>query len=78
MVRWSTLVPWRRRRPSRGELIDRKHALEHEIRSLAADVRRRRSRNEPVADAEARLAGLRSRQYQIRLAIDRAEPEIDS
>ncbi len=75
MVRWSWLAPWRRRRPSRAELIDRKHALEHEIRSLAADVERRRARNQPTGDADARLARLRSRHYQTRLAIDRAEPE---
>jgi hypothetical protein len=66
MVRW-----WKRRRPSRQELIDRKHQLDGEIRSLAAEVRRRRSRGEDVTGLEARLGGLRRRHYETRLEIDR-------
>jgi hypothetical protein len=68
-------MPWPRHPPTRAELIDRKHALEHEMRALATDLERRRSRGESVGDAEGRLARLRSRHYQTRLAIDRAEPE---
>ena len=45
------------------------------MRALATDLERRRSRSESVGDAEGRLARLRSRHYETRLAIDRAEPE---
>ena len=62
---------WRQRRPSRRELIDRKHRLDGEIRSLAAEVRRRRGRGEDVSGLETRLVGLRRRHYQTRLEIDR-------
>ncbi|MDJ0955079.1 MAG: hypothetical protein QNJ81_15475 [Acidimicrobiia bacterium] len=62
---------WRRRRPSRQELIDRKHALAGEIRSLTAEVERRRSRGEAVADLEQRLASLRHQHHETRLRIDR-------
>ena len=72
---------WRKRaRPSRQQLIERKHQLEGEIRLLAAEVRRRRQRGAPVTDLEAKLSGLRHRHHQTRLEIDRAaqQPSHDS
>lgn len=55
----------------RSELIDRKHRLEGEIRSLSREVERRRSAGRDVADMEARLASLQYQHHQTRLAIDR-------
>ncbi|MDX2343185.1 MAG: hypothetical protein QNL12_05325 [Acidimicrobiia bacterium] len=68
MMRWP-----RRRRPTRSELIDRKHQLEGEIRALAADVKRSRNRGAPVDELEARLATMRHQHHQIRLRIDRTK-----
>lgn len=56
---------------TRSDLIDRKHQLEGEIRSLAGEIRRRRSRGAAVDDLEARLAALRHKHHQTRLQIDR-------
>ncbi|NNC79252.1 MAG: hypothetical protein HKN94_03775 [Acidimicrobiales bacterium] len=64
---------WRRPRPKRAELIDRKHALAGEISMLAGEVRRLRSRGQPTGAAERRLEQLRSQHYQTRLEIDQAE-----
>ena len=65
---------WRKRAaPTRRQLIERKHQLEGEIRMLAAEVRRLRSRGADVASHESRLGRLRSEHHQTRLAIDRAE-----
>ena len=68
------MLRWRRNRPTRAELIDRKHELEGQIRTLAADVERRRARGQSAADVEHRLAGLRARHYRTRQEIDRADP----
>jgi len=62
---------WRRARPKRQELIDRKHQLAGEIRSLTAEVNRRRARREPIGHLEQRLAKLRHDHHQTRLRIDR-------
>jgi hypothetical protein len=56
---------------SRETLIERKHLLEGEITTLAAEVRRRRQRGEAVDRLEARLTKLRNEHSQTRLAIDR-------
>jgi hypothetical protein len=67
---------WRRRaQPSRQQLIDRKHQLEGEIRSLAAEANRRRKRGEPVTDLERRLETTRQRHHETRLRIDRTGRE---
>ena len=57
---------------SRIDLIERKHALEGEIRVLAAEVRRMRSRGIDVGSHESQLDRLRSEHHETRLAIDRA------
>lgn len=62
---------WRRRRPSRAELIERKHRLEGEINALTAEVRRQQRAGEATAELEASLARLRDRHYRTRLEIDR-------
>lgn len=64
----------RRRPPTRAALIERKHALDGQIRMLAADIERRRARNEPTGQAENRLAQLRDLHYRTRLEIDRTDP----
>ena len=64
----------RRRQPTRAELIDRKHQLEGEIRTQAAEIRRLRAQNKPTAHAESRLDRLRDLQYRTRQEIDRADP----
>ncbi|MGI9604763.1 MAG: hypothetical protein ACR2P0_01360 [Acidimicrobiales bacterium] len=64
---------WRRPRPRRSELIDRKHRLAGEISMLNAEVRRLRASGRPTGDAERRLEQLRSEHYRTRLEIDRAE-----
>ena len=72
---------WRKRvRPSRQQLIAHKYQLEGEIRSLAAEVRRRRQRGAPVTDLEAKLSRLRHRHHQTGLEIDRTsgQPSPDS
>ena len=66
---------WRRRRPGRAELIDRKHRLAGEITMLSAEVRRLQARGQPSAVAERRLEQARSRHYQTRLEIDQADPD---
>lgn len=69
MRRW-----WQRSRPSRQELIQRKHQLAGEIRALGAEVERRRAQGEEVGDKERRLASLRHLHHQTRLEIDRTGP----
>jgi hypothetical protein len=68
---------FRRRRPTgptRQELIDRKHELEGEIRSIAGEVQRQRSRGRDVAELEAQMARLRDQHHQTRMQIDRTAP----
>lgn len=65
----------RRKPPTRAALIERKHELDAQIRVLAADVERRKARNESTAGAEARIAHLRNLHYSTRLEIDRADPD---
>lgn len=69
MKRWP-----RRKQPTRAELIERKHALEGEIRMLASEVEQRRARGAATAGAEGRLSRLRSLHYRTRQEIDRADP----
>ena len=64
----------KRRRPGRAALIERKHQLEGEINVLSAELHRRRRRGDPTSDVEKRLEQARSRHFQTRLEIDRAEP----
>jgi hypothetical protein len=66
MMRWL-----RRQRPTRQELIDRKHHLEGEIRMLASEVAKQRARGVDVDQLEARLARMRHQHHQTRLQIDR-------
>lgn len=70
------MLSWfkKRHRPGRRELIERKHRLEGEINMLAAELRRLRSSGQDTSDIERRLESARSRHYQTRLDIDRAEP----
>lgn len=63
----------RRRRPTRTELIDKKHTLEGEISGVAADVQRAQRLGRNTGELETRLTRLRDEHYQTRLAIDRAE-----
>ena len=65
----------RRKRPARGQLVERKHLLEGEIATLRAELRRRRRRNQDTADIERRLARAQQRHYQTRLEIDRTAPD---
>jgi hypothetical protein len=55
-------------------LIERKHALDGQIRILATEIERRRARNEPIARAENSLNHLRDLHYRTRQEIDRADP----
>lgn len=64
----------RRKNPTRAELIERKHELEGQIRTLAAELRRLEARNETTARVESELGRLRNRHYQTRQQIDRAAP----
>ena len=41
---------------------------------LAAEIKHRNARNEPTAEAKARIAHLRDLHYNTRLEIDRADP----
>ena len=66
---------FRRREPTRAELIDRKHQLDGEIRMLAAEVKRLRARGVDTAAKEVRLRKLRSDHHATRLQIDRTAPE---
>ena len=61
-----------RRKPTKAELVEKKHRLEGEINVLSAEVRRRRSRGESTAETERRLERARTLHYQTRLEIDRA------
>ncbi len=70
MVRWA-----RRKPPTRTALIERKHELDGQIRRLAAEIERRKARNEPTAEAENRIGRLRNLHYKTRLEIDRADPK---
>ncbi len=74
---YDDLMGLSRSRPSesRERLIERKHALEGEITTLAAEVRRLRRRGEPVDRLEVRLTRLRNDHFQTRLAIDRARSQ---
>jgi hypothetical protein len=65
----------RRRRPSRAELVERKHRLEGEINVLRSELRRRRGRGQPTADVERRLAQAQQQHLQTRLEIDRTAPD---
>ena len=70
VVRWP-----RRKPPPRAALIERKHELDGRIRALAAEIERRRARDEPTGRAENRIGRLRDLHYRTRLEIDRADPE---
>ena len=63
---------WKRRSPTRSELIERKRRLQEQINAAAAEVRRLQNAHQPTEGAEARLAELRDEFVQTRLAIDRA------
>lgn len=65
----------RRRKPTRTELIERKHRLEGEINTLQAELRRQSMRGDDTALTESRLARARQRHYETRLEIDRASPD---
>lgn len=65
---------FRRKQPTRAELIERKHHLNGEIRMLRAEIRQLRARNEGTSDVETRLNRLQSLQYRTRHEIDRSEP----
>jgi len=71
-------MAWRRkrRRPTRAELVERKHQPESQINVLAAEVKRRRNRGEPTGDVQARIDHLWSRHYQTRLEIDQTDPDM--
>jgi len=73
-MRWLKSLRPRRPQPGRAELIDRKHRLEGEISMLAAEVRRLRTSGRPTGDVTPRLEKARSKHYQTRLEIDRADP----
>ncbi len=55
-------------------MIERKHALDGQIRMLATEIERRRARNEPIGQAENSLDHLRNLHYRTRHEIDRADP----
>jgi hypothetical protein len=65
----------RRKRPSRSELVERKHRLEGEINVLRSEMRRRRGRGQSTGDVERRLARAQQQHVQTRLEIDRTAPE---
>ena len=62
---------FRRKKPTRDELIERKHQLDGEIRMLAAEVKRLKARGADATAQEARLSVLRSNHHKTRLQIDR-------
>lgn len=64
---------WKRRSPGRRELVAQKRRLEDEIRAATADLRGAQRRGTDTGVVERRLAELRDRHYQTRLAIDRAD-----
>ena len=64
----------RRTKPRRAELIERKHQLEGEIRSLEAELGRLEARSASTAGVQRRLDRLRDQQYRTRHEIDRADP----
>lgn len=66
---------FRRKRPSRAELIDRKHRLEGEINVLRSELRRRRHRGVDTSDVEHRLTQAQRHHHQTRLEIDRTAPD---
>ena len=59
---------------TRAELIERKHRLAGEIRSLEAERRQLAARHQPTAGVESRLDQLRNQHYRTRQEIDRADP----
>ena len=61
-------------KPTRAELIDRKHRLSGEIRAVTAALRRLEAQNGSTARLQGRLEQLQNLQYQTRQEIDRAEP----
>ena len=65
----------RRRRPSRVELVDRKHRLEGEINVLRGELRRLLKRGHDTAAVEHRLARAQQQHYRTRLEIDRTAPD---
>lgn len=65
----------RRKRPSRAELIERKHRLEGEINVLRAELRSRMQRGDDTAAIERRLTQAQRRHYETRLEIDRTGPD---
>ena len=64
----------RRTQPTRSELIDRKHELEGEIRSLRAELRRLEARRASTSGIQRRIERLRDLHYRTRQEIDRADP----
>lgn len=64
----------RRKKPTRSELIERKHGLEGEIRALMAELGRLEARNASTAGVQRRLDRLRDQQYRTRHEIDRTDP----
>lgn len=64
----------RRKPKTRAELIERKHRLAGEIRSLEAERRQLAARNQPTGGVESRLDQLRNDHYRTRQEIDRADP----
>lgn len=61
----------RRKRPSRAQLVQRKHTFEGEINALRAELRRERMRGHDTTEVERRLARAQQHHYQTRLEIDR-------
>ena len=66
---------FRRKRPSRTELVERKHQLEGEINVLRSELRRLRRSGQDTADVERRLTEAQRRHYETRLEIDRTSPD---
>jgi hypothetical protein len=65
---------WSHSRDAGGErqrLIDRKHAVATEIRQLRHDAQALRRRGASAEAIEARIRGLQSEHYRLRMAIDR-------
>ncbi len=58
-------------RPTRAELIDRKHRLQGEIEQLNRRIRAGVQRGDDVSSLQARVERLRHEHHQTRLRIDR-------
>lgn len=65
--RWFRLTS----RPTRAELIDRKHELQAEIEQLRRRIRAEGARGKDVEALQARLTRLQARHMETRLRIDR-------